>query len=264
MKKAGVLIFIFIFPFYIFGSGYSGADFLKINNSAKYAGSANSLIAFAEGADSMNLNPAGLGFLARREILYTHIEWFQDTGYECLNYGHRIMGKHNLGLSLIWLHHKPFDNYDLDGTRIGTLAPYDFAFKMGHGYHFKLGEVSYSIGANAFGIFRKLADYSKTSIGFDVGGIIQMRLLKLYPKGENENFRIGVSLQNIGTKIKFGDAAVPLPYTLRLGIGYIPFQFNNNSINLGVSYVNYLADKADSVNLGFDYGYNKILFLRMG
>ncbi len=164
----------------------------------------------------------------------------------------------------MWLHHKPFDNTDMDFNTIGTLKANDIAVRISQGKKINLSSCSLSVGGNVNYISTSLASYSSSGLGFDFGGIAKFNFLKFYSDGENDNFSIGLSLMNAGFWFKSNNNDPSLPSSIRLGIGYTAFRINQHTIDMGIAHTGYFIDKLNAYNAGIEYNFKKLLFIRCG
>ncbi len=99
---------------------------------------------------------------------------------------------------------------------------------------------------------QKLDTESEFGIGFDFGIIYKTK-----------NWGVGGSVNNFGTKTKFAQKSYPLPLTLRSGGNYI---FNiKKSHNIILSgEIEKPRDDDIRCNIGCEYSFNEIIFLRTG
>lgn len=75
---------------------------------------------------------------------------------------------------------------------------------------------------------------------------------------------IGVSLNNLGTKIKYIDVEDPLPMNLRAGIIFNVATTKAFTLGLGADYIRYIKEKDDRVHLGLEMRLFEILAARAG
>jgi len=80
----------------------------------------------------------------------------------------------------------------------------------------------------------------------------------------DEKMKIGLAVQNLGTKIEFVSESDPLPLNIKLGVGY---KLLDNNLTLGLD-INYPNDNNINFALGAEYIVKKIrgiiLPLRVG
>jgi hypothetical protein len=252
-----IFIFLIILSSYVFSEGLSSADFLKIVDLPRNIAMADSRVALAEQIEALNLNPAGLANLEKRNVVFSHTEWIEDIGLEYFGYGQKIFNG-GAGLSIFFLHQGEFDNLDLEGNIEGNINAYDLAVNIGYGKNFSSLHFDYSLGGALKFINRKLAKYSSSTFAIDLGFKQKMQLLK------NKITTIGLSLQNIGPGVKFINESYSLPIIFRIGIGQHAYQSGKHSLYLGISLVNYFIDKVTTLNTGIEYLFSDIISIRAG
>lgn len=101
---------------------------------------------------------------------------------------------------------------------------------------------------------------NKTSVlAFDFGTI--------YYPGEN-SFRFGMSVRNFSSDIKYEDDPFPLPLTFTIGSALDITDFfhllgDQHDLLLSVDAV-HPRDYTERINIGIEYGFNNMLFVRSG
>ncbi len=262
MKIFKLLFMFFIIVKSVYGGGLTGADFLNINPSAKYAGSAEAMVAFADDVGALSFNPAAMAYIDKREILFTHIEWFGGAGYEYIGTGQKfLLG--GAGIGITFFHQSPFDDIDLSGQIDGKVSAQDFAINAGYAQKIRLLNYDINVGGNIKFIRSKLADYYASSMALDASTILKIKIPKLYKVG-GDNLKATLCLQNIGIGAKFGNERFPLPLTLRAGVGYVAYKKEMSELLTGIAYTGYLLDKLHSLNVGAEYGFRDRFFARVG
>ncbi len=263
--------------------GEAGAYELLMNPWARSAGLHTMNTSFVSGVEAMRLNIAGLSRVTGTEVLLSHGIYLDGAGVNMTALGlAQPMGKNKngaLGISLMGL-----DFGDIPVTTTlqpeGTGATFSPAwFHIGIGYSHTF-ENKVSVGFLFRGVFQSTADVSASGAAIDAG--VQ------YVTGPQDNFKIGISLRNIGTKMKFGGEALnsqfiegsndspnrrltfrtraqgfDLPSVLNLGISYDFIIASDHRITvLG----NFAANSfsRDELGGGIEYGFKDLFMVRGG
>lgn len=256
--------------------GEAGAYELLMNPWARSSGLHSLSTSFVTGVEAMRINVAGVGRINKTEIVVSNSQYFVGSGLSMNAAGiaQRIGDNGAFGISLMAL-----DFGDIDVTTVnnpeGTGATFSPSF-------FNLG-VSYthtfdnkiSVGVLFRGVSESIADVSAFAIAIDAG--VQ------YVTGERDEFKFGISLRNIGSKMKFGgeglaDIAIndenqqyrfdvqtsgfELPSLLNIGLSY---DFYIGDINRLTAFGNFRANSflRDDLGVGLEYGFNDLFMLRV-
>lgn len=215
--------------------GEAGANQLLVNPWARSAGLHSINTGSITGAEAMYLNVAGLGRIQSTQLQLGHTRYLEgaELSVNALGFARRI-GNGTFGISLM-----AFDMGDLEFTTENnpeggtTFSPSFFNMGLSYAHVF---ENKVSVGVTA-----KFVNESATSVGaraFAMDAGVQ------YVTGENDNFKFGISLRNVGSKMRFtGEGlakALPNPgpnfdynnvYYDRSAIYDLPSQ-----LNIGASY----------------------------
>ena len=197
------------------GTGRTGAEFLRINISARSSAMGDAFTASADDAGALYSNPAGLSYVKQKEIMATHIKWFSDISSEFVGYVHPVADNSTLGISGTYLYVTPFDRTDMLGDATGEKNKMsDFAGIISCARSFgKNNDIS--LGVNIKTLVSQLGDYNSLTFGIiDVGTIY---------KSPDNGLKLGLSLQNFelfGMGIMFSEISDPLPITLNSGLSY--------------------------------------------
>jgi hypothetical protein len=187
-------------------AGTSGAEFLKIGPGARPAGMGEAFTGVADDIHAIYWNPAGLGTLKSAEITGMHMQYFQSIQYEFAAFAYPTQAHGTLGFAVTNLHTDNIDRRTDDtDTAIGQFGASDNAYWLSYGYALTS---KLSLGANAKFVHQTLDSINSNAYAGD-GGI-------LYDTHWHD-LRLGASVQNLGSKVKFVNEADPLPLTYRLG-----------------------------------------------
>jgi hypothetical protein len=192
-------------------TGTSGAAFLKIGPGARPAAMGEAFTGVADDIHAVCWNPAGLATLKHPELTAMHMQWFQSIDYEFAAFAYPTRTRGTWALSIQNLHTDDIQRRTEDtDAAIDEFGASDSAYSLSYAY--PLSE-RLSLGANAKYVRQSLDSVNAHAYAVDGGVLydIDWQLL-----------RLGASLQNLGTKIKFVSESDPLPLTLRLGASVQP------------------------------------------
>lgn len=216
-----LMMICFMMKCVLFGAseGTTAANFLKIpigvrNVSMGETGAASFDI------NAMYYNPAGLGWLNRPMLTFTHNQHFQNVYYEHFAGEMPISDIGVFGASIYYLGMGKFQGYDASGNPEADVSAYDSAIAISYGRYIwgeRIEGAGLSVGGTLKYIYSKLDDASASAVGLDIGAIY-MFLPSRYTL-ENP-LALGLSFQNIGSKMKYDAESAPLPFNAKLGLHY--------------------------------------------
>lgn len=259
--------------------GEAGAYELLMNPWARSAGLHTMTTSFIRGVEAMRLNPAGLSRINKTEVSIGHGIYLDGTDIRmnALGIGQKMGKSGAFGISLMAL-----DFGDIlvtttdqpEGTG-ATFSPNFFHIGLAYAHTF---ENKVSVGVTFRGISESTADVS--SLGFALDAGIQ------YVSGPKDNFRFGISLRNVGSKMAFSGEGLstqgPSPnggqYELTFDQRTEGFELPS-MLNIGMSYDFYFLEKhrvsvlgnftansfsRDQLGGGVEYSLNDLFALRAG
>lgn len=241
-------------------AGTKGGAFMKIpGGSARVQGLGNNGCSLVEGADAMNINPAGIAMAQMREVNFSYINWFADYTGKYISYVEPI-GQSVIGLNLSYFSIDGFDARDQQGIPQSSID-----IKVRHIYGSVAIAKSFflerlSIGVAAKGIIEDNYLTEQKSVVYDAGALLKL----------SRKFSIAWASQNLsGNKDKvvqltrfgftwkinpFWTATVDQKkYTdskSKVGVG---IEFNLPEELLQVGKITFRAGYTDSSNYGKNY-----------
>ena len=257
--------------------GEAGAYELLMNPWARSSGLHTLSTSFATGVEAMRINVAGVGRINKTEIVVSNSQYFVGSGLSMNAAGlaQRVGENGALGLSLMAL-----DFGDIDVTTVnnpeGTGATFSPSFfNLGVSYTHTF-ENKISVGVLFRGVSESIADVSAFALALDAG--VQ------YVTGARDEFKFGISLRNIGSKMKFAGEGLAdiaendedqqyrfdvqasgfeLPSLLNIGLSY-DFFADGISSRL-TAFGNFRANSflRDEIGGGLEYAYNEMFMLRV-
>jgi hypothetical protein len=178
-------------------SGTTAAAFLTIGTGARGQSLGHAYTALATGADALFWNPAGAARTysdnSSGSVFLSHSRWFADINYNAAAAVIPISGDRVLGLSVAAV------NY-------GTMIVRTVAFPEGTGETFRANDFSLGLsyaqpltesfyfGGTAKYVRQQIRDMNASTIGFDVGFVLQ--------SGYLGGLVLAASIQNFGGKMQ--------------------------------------------------------------
>jgi hypothetical protein len=261
-------------------AGQAGANELLINPFARSSGWASANIANVKGIEAMFLNVAGTAFTKKTEFVFSHARWLNTADININSFGFtQSVGKDKtgvIGLGIMSMDYGKINRstYEQPDGGLGTFSPSTVNVSLSYAKEF-----SNSIygGVVVKAISQSISDITANGVAFDAG--IQ------YVTGKKENIRFGISLRNIGPRMKFaGDGlsfrgsipstgatltveqraeAFEMPATLYIGGAYIIDINESQKLNLAANFQSNSFSK-DNFQLGAEYQFFKLFMVRAG
>ncbi|MBN1898641.1 MAG: PorV/PorQ family protein [Spirochaetes bacterium] len=269
-KSFFIILLVLAVIFYREKGTASVAVLMPDSFSARSGALNDAVVGLADDLDAISVNPAGLNTLTYKGLSFTYINYFSE-----IHLGQFVMGTSlpgsvyggYLAMGFKFFSLPAFEQTDSQGNAIGNqIDAGDYVLTLGYANNplkiFSMDK-NLNLGFNAKYLKSRLGDMSKNSFAFDLGLLYKFTFLPLgYPRLK-DNFSFGVSVQNLGNPLVYDEEETSLPKNFRSGIGYA-FQINErNSARLGMD-MNFPSDSPEIFNMGLEYIYNQILFLRAG
>ncbi|GAB4176290.1 MAG: hypothetical protein Kow00108_11600 [Calditrichia bacterium] len=284
MKKIIISILILLGYGFMFGgevtkTGTTAANFLKLGVGARSVAMGGAYVAVTEDISALYWNPAGLTGITSGQFLFDHMDYFADINFNYFGVAYNVPGMGVFGASVT-----SFDYGDMERTTEfdpeGTGELFSAAEYAGQISFARQITDKFSIGFNAKYIYQGIWHSSAKGFALDIG--------TLYKTGFN-GMKIGMAITNFGTKMQMSgkDLLVQtdiapdisgnnetinaylatdkfdLPLTFRVGIAMDVLQQEKQSLILALDAL-HPNDNAESVNLGFEYNYDNMVFIRGG
>jgi len=257
-------------------SGQAGAAELLINPWARSSGWGGVDVAGVKGLEGIYNNVAGIAHTSKTELIFSYTDWMKGADIKLMSFGlsQRVGDAGVIGLSVMSMNFGEIEITTIDDPEggIGTFSPNYLNIALSYAKAF-----SNSIygGLTLKVISESIADASAQGLAIDAG--IQ------YITGEEENIKFGISLRNVGPKMKFtGDG-----YSLRTFVPGNDNQFTTTQrgasfelpaqLNIGASYDflfehltrftiagNFASNSftKDQVMLGGEFSFRNLVLLR--
>ncbi len=259
--------------------GEAGAYELLMNPWARSAGLHSMTTANVQGVEANWINVAGLSRINKTEVSVSTADYLRGTDIRMNAFGlsQRVGKGGAFGLSIMSLN---FGDIAVTTTAQpeGTGAFFSPSFfNIGFGYAHTF-ENKVSVGVLLRGVSESIADVAAFGFAIDAG--VQ------YVTGDQDNFKFGISLRNVGSRMTFGGEGLSLNGPSPNNGGYA-LTFNQRSagfelpsmLNIGLSYDFILGIKSrltalgnftansfseDMLGGGLEFAFNDLIMLRGG
>ena len=260
--------------------GEAGAPELLMNPWARSAGLHTMTTSMITGVEAMRLNIAGLARINKTEVILANTQYLKGTDiqFNAIGLAQKIGANSALGLSLMSV-----DFGDIPVTTEnqpeGTGAffrPRFFNIGIGFSHIF---ENKVTVGVLVRAVSESIEDVSANAIALDAG--VQ------YVTGEQENFKFGISLRNVGGKMQFQGVGLGQSIVIPNFDGSRDLTINNRAtpyelqsvLNIGMSYDFYVggdnritavgnytsnAFSEDQIGAGIEFSFKELAMLRAG
>lgn len=259
--------------------GEAGAGHLLMTPWARTAGLHTLNTAHIRGVEAMRLNPAGVGRIDGTEISFGYTSYFTgtDISISALGLAQRFGENSSFGISLMSVNLGDFietTEFFPEGTG-ANFTPNMVNLGLSYSYLF---ENKISVGITLRGVSESLSDI--TAFGFAIDAGVQ------YVTGEQDNFRFGISLRNIGSRLAYKGQGLQtsapnppgsttdfsttlfqransfeLPSLLNIGLGY-DFYFGQDLKLTALGNFTANSFSQDQLGAGVDFNFRNIFELR--
>jgi len=250
----------------------SGYQFLKIDADARGAGMGGAYTLVGSGASSMFYNPAGMTENSHKlDFFSTQTNWLADIRYYSLGITKKLGGLGIIGFSML-----SSDYGEIIGTRVEdntagfietgnvkvTASALGLSFAKSLTDQFSVGGQIKYVSQN-LGKTLTLDGSEKLNetdgLAYDFGTIYYPGL---------KSFRFGMGMRNFSKNFKYEDDSFPLPLTFTMGAAIDVMDFldrfgEDHNLLFELDAVHPI-DYSERVNIGCEYGYRKMIFLRGG
>ena len=256
--------------------GTTSASFLEIGIGGAGIAMGDAYVASAGDLSAIYWNPAGLALLKSNEALFMYQPWVVDVNSMFSGFALPIPGVGTIALGVFGLNYGDIDVTTLEYQR-GTGEQYtamDYNFNLSYARSIVQW---FSFGASFKYINSKIWHTSSNAMAIDLGVLIQTPFFS--PGGKEKNgLRIGMSIANYGTKMRFDgdDLLFPvdinesahgnyqnlkgkydmedweLPLIFRVGVAATPIALVNQKLTIEVDAL-HPNNMGESVNVGAEY-----------
>lgn len=283
MKKFIYILSVFILIFTASGLlaqenkklAQTGCQFLSVGQDARSTALGEALTSIDGLSASLFYNPAGMARMNNYlDLNLNHMTWIADIKYYSGSVAINPFGLQYgiMGLSFMYVDYGEFlgtrvnPNIESGYDDIGTFKP--SALSVGLGYAIQLSD-KFSVGGQVKYVYQELgssllSDKSEVKNKVDV---LAFDFGTLYKTGY-KSLAFGMSIRNFSQELKFQNEGFQLPLTFKIGISMnamdliLPDQ-NMHSLLVAVDAV-HNRDYPEQINLGLEYGFDNLIFVRGG
>jgi hypothetical protein len=260
-------------------TGTTFGGFTLIEPSARTAAMGGAGVTSSSEAMAAYYNPGALGALQGSDLEFTSNSWFAGIR---INYASGAFVLENFGTLAAAV--TQLSSGDIDVTTVeqplGTGERYTVTdLMLGLGYGMRITD-RFTAGVQVNYISERIWHSSASTFGINIGTLYEL---------SEDGLRIGASLVNFGTRAHFtgtdlrirydldptryGDNSslpadiqtdeFPLPVVFRVGVGYPLKLGDSHQVTLALD-AQHPSDNSESLNLGAEYVFRKVLSLRFG
>lgn len=233
-----ILFCLFVTPMLIAGNpdrqGEAGATELLFNPWARSAGLHSMSTSFVTGVEAMRLNVAGIGRIENVEFSAGNARLYEgaDLQFNAFGFVKKVGSNGAFGVTMAAVDFGDITitTVDQPGGNGGTYSPSFFHMGLGYAHTY---DNKISVGILLRGVFEAITDVSASGFAIDAG--VQ------YVSGDNDEFKLGISLRNVGSPMKFDGQGLSVQTVLDgdqpITVQQRPEPFQMPSaLNIGVSY----------------------------
>jgi len=241
-------------------AGTTSASFLKIPVGAKASAMGGGFSAFPGYIYSFFYNPSSAASIERKVFSFSHNIYFNDISQYVLVYGFNpyfIKDKKDyLSFSLNYINYGSMEKrsglYETDpfspSSVEGSFKAKDMEILMNYSFFHSKDTM---LGGNIKFISESIENENGRVFSADIGGIKKANI-------KNRDFYFGLSILNIGTKIKMISEGYSLPLAFKIGVST---KFNKSLLSFDM--LKY-SDNYPYLILGFENNIAKDLYIRLG
>ncbi len=259
--------------------GTTAAQFLSINQGARASGMGSAYVAVSDDPTAIYWNPAGLAKVSGGAVVFDYVNWIAGINYNYVAASYNVGSYGTLGISFLSSNiedMKVRTIQDPEGTG-ETFGVSDVMFSVA--YAINLTD-NFAIGFNPKFINQKIWRTNATAFAIDMG----VQYITPF-----DGIVLAMSISNFGTKMKLdGTSALvlydpdknstgnndripaylqtdewELPLNFRVGIAYKPINTAMHKFLIAIDAM-HPSDNYESLNVGGEYTFNDMFFLRAG
>ncbi|MFC1496440.1 PorV/PorQ family protein [Candidatus Margulisiibacteriota bacterium] len=261
MKK--LLAIILILGFAATANAVTGVDPMRIGVGARALGMGRAYVAIAEDADTIFINPAGLGTVMKPKLSSMYSNLLSDVNYIVAGGAYPFADKSAIGAGLITANVGDIELYDTAGTSLGTGSWGNSVIFASYGTRLaandKLkvgGSLKYFSNGGTDGTgTTTISSAAGTGFGLDAGMLYSV----------NENVNVGAVAQNVfNGGIESGHGiSNEIPATIKAGVAFSTLIGEKRKLNLAADY-DLNSGSSDTLHLGAELFLTPMLALRAG
>jgi len=259
-------------------TGTSVANFLKIGVGPRAAAMGEAFVAQANDFTALYWNPAGISNVSGTEVGIAHTNWILDISHSFFGVVHNLGDLGVIGVSLNYLSMGEMERTTPSEPH-GTGAYFSASdMALGFAYARKLTD-RFSVGVKFKYVRETISFSSASTIAIDAGtqfvtGFHGMRIgmsitnfggnMRLYGSDQLVKAKADEVILGVPKKTaRLETEAWPIPLTFRFGLSLDVLKGETNTLTVNADFTD-PRDVAPIGNLGFEYGFRNLLYLRGG
>lgn len=259
--------------------GTTAAPFLSISQGARATAMGSAFVAVADDPSTIFWNPAGIAKIPGGGVVFDHTNWIADIKYNFLAASYNLGDYGSVGVSFLSssiedMAVRTIESPEGTGETFGVT---DAVFSVA--YAINLTD-NFAIGFNPKFVMQKIWRTSASAFAIDMGVIYRTPF---------DGIMLAMSISNFGTKMKLdgnstlvlydpdpnttgNNGQIPaylqtdtweLPLNFRVGLSYDAIKSDIHKLTVALDAL-HPADDYESINVGAEYGFNDMFFVRGG
>ena len=188
--------------------GSAGAAFLKLGVDGRAIGMGEAHTALTDNANALYWNPAGLAGLRGPQLAFMHNFHFLEMHHDYLGLASPVGYGGSVGLAAYYWTSGTIMGMDENALPTSEFSAWDLA--LGLYYAHELSRLL-SAGGGVKAIIERNEEEGGSALAADIGLLLRPPLTGL---------SVGMTVQNLGTKLKLVENGYSLPLTFRFGIAW--------------------------------------------
>jgi hypothetical protein len=231
--------------------GSAGLSFLKLGVGGRSIAMGEASAANVNDVSAMHYNPSALRTVRNPQILLMHKEWLQKTQTEYIAAAFPL-GSFSVGASLNTTSIPEIEIRTVPGPPQGTFSAQNVSIGITGAYEI---DTTISVGITSKYLYEKILVDEAGGLGFDLGALYYTPW----------DFKVGLSVANLGSMEDLRNESTKLPTTLRFGAAWSrPFEEINGILTVAGDVVSVTPEKQSHIHLGFEFAYKQLFAVRSG
>ena len=277
IKLLHIILILSLFDdaFGVYRNGTTSLNFLEVDVASSRAAMGGAGVSFVNDASATYWNPAGLAFINKSDILFFNQSWIADISHTYTSVVIPMQNSSGIGISLNVMNYGDIEVTTLefqDGSGEFYTA---LDYSAGISYARRFVEW-FGFGATLKYINSQIWHSDASAVSMDLGVQIYTDFLSS-EKGKNDGLKLGMSITNYGTRVKYDglDLTQPidpdedygnfgnvigqyktsnweLPLIFRIGISNNFINSPNHKLNVAIDAIHPNNDK-ERINIGAQY-----------
>jgi hypothetical protein len=211
--------YLLLTTYCLFCAGDTGVDFLVIPAGVRNVSMGETGVAGTD-LNSVYYNPAGLSWVSEPGLTFSHNQYFQDLNFEYAACAVPFGDIGVFGCGLYYLGMSEFNGYDDNGNFTSKQSANDTIVSIEYGRYImgdRIAGSGLSAGCGLKYISEKLSGTQASTLSGDIGCLYTFAPEKWTL---NNVLSAGLSIRNIGGRLKFESEGTNMPVDVRAGLSY--------------------------------------------